>query len=134
MPAERIALAAERRSEAELDARLRAPQQRRIAWLALVALVAFAVILLAAGRSRMLSQIVAIVFMALSWLMGVSVVWTVITQHKDLGMTNVFQSHANWLVNGSSGAGSGICGAAPSASAQTGSALHFFLSDPNRPS
>ena len=44
MPAERIALAAERRSEAELDARLRAPQQRRIAWLALVALVAFAVI------------------------------------------------------------------------------------------
>ena len=47
MPAERIALAAERRSEAELDARLRAPQQRRIAWLALVALVAFAVFLVA---------------------------------------------------------------------------------------
>jgi len=47
VPAERIALAAERRSEAELDARLRAPQQRRIAWLALVALVAFAVFLVA---------------------------------------------------------------------------------------
>jgi flagellar biosynthetic protein FliP len=43
MPAERIALAAERRSEAKLDERLRTPQQRRIAWLALVALVAVAV-------------------------------------------------------------------------------------------
>jgi flagellar biosynthetic protein FliP len=47
MPAERIALAAERRSEAELDAQLRAPQQRRIAWLALVVLVAFAVLFIA---------------------------------------------------------------------------------------
>ena len=44
MPAERIALAERLRSEAELDEQLRAPQQRRIAWLALVALVAFAVI------------------------------------------------------------------------------------------
>ena len=44
MPAERIALAERLRSEGELDEQLRAPQQRRIAWLALVALVAFAVL------------------------------------------------------------------------------------------
>ena len=43
MPAERIALAEQLRSETELDERLRAPQQRRVAWLALVALVALAV-------------------------------------------------------------------------------------------
>ena len=43
MPAERIALAAERRNEARLDEQLRAPQQRRVAWLALVVLIAFAV-------------------------------------------------------------------------------------------
>src|SRR5258708_6558833 len=70
-------------------------------------LVAFAVILLAAGRSRILSQVIAIFCMALSWLMSVNVVWTVITQHKDLGMSTVFQSSTSWLVNGSSTAGSG---------------------------
>jgi len=43
MPAERIALAAERRNEARLDEQLRAPQQHRVAWLALVVLIAFAV-------------------------------------------------------------------------------------------
>ncbi|HTJ07988.1 MAG TPA: hypothetical protein VL624_21775, partial [Caldimonas sp.] len=42
MPAERIALAEQLRSDAELDEQLRAPQQRRVAWLALVALVAVA--------------------------------------------------------------------------------------------
>jgi len=47
MPAERIALAERRRSDAELDRRLRAPQQRRVAWLTLVALVAFAVLAVA---------------------------------------------------------------------------------------
>jgi flagellar biosynthetic protein FliP len=47
MPAERIALAERLRSDAELDERLRAPQQRRVAWLALVALVAVAVFLAA---------------------------------------------------------------------------------------
>ncbi len=70
-------------------------------------LVAFAVILLAAGRSRILSQIIAIFCMVLSWLMSVNVVWTVITQHKDLGLSTVFHSDTIWLVNGSSTAGSG---------------------------
>jgi flagellar biosynthesis protein FliP len=47
MPAERIALAEQRRSDEELDEQLRAPQKRRVAWLALVALVAFAVFFVA---------------------------------------------------------------------------------------
>src|SRR5258708_150008 len=70
-------------------------------------LVAFAVILLAAGRSRLLSQIIAIFCMALSWLMSLKVVWTVITTHKGLGLTTFFHSDTIWLVNGSSTAGSG---------------------------
>jgi flagellar biosynthetic protein FliP len=44
VPAERIGLAEHRRANAELDARLRGPAQRRIAWVALVALAAVAVL------------------------------------------------------------------------------------------
>ena len=42
MPAERIALAEQRRGDAEIDAQLRAPAGRRFAWVALVVLVAVA--------------------------------------------------------------------------------------------
>ncbi len=47
MPAERIALAEQRRRDAELDARLRAPAHRRVAWLALLVLVAVALVVVA---------------------------------------------------------------------------------------
>ncbi len=47
MPAERIALAEQRRRDAELDARLRAPAHRRVAWLALLVLVAVALVIVA---------------------------------------------------------------------------------------
>jgi flagellar biosynthesis protein FliP len=47
VPAERIGLAEHRRGNAELDQRLRGSTQRRVAWLALVALVAVAVVVAA---------------------------------------------------------------------------------------
>ena len=47
MPAERIALAAHRRADAEIDATLRRPAQRRVAWIAMVAIAAVALLVAA---------------------------------------------------------------------------------------
>jgi flagellar biosynthesis protein FliP len=47
VPAERIALAEQRRGDAELDAALRRPAQRRVAWIAMVALAAVALLVAA---------------------------------------------------------------------------------------
>src|SRR5258708_2468648 len=66
-------------------------------------LLAFLLIILAAGRSRLLTQIIAIGAIFLSWLMSIYAVITIITQHKDLGMTSVFGTAIAWLSNGSKG-------------------------------
>src|SRR5260221_3782567 len=64
-------------------------------------LIAFFVIILVAGRSKLLTSIIAIGCIALSWLMGWYEVWTAITTHKDLGLSTVFASSILWLSNGS---------------------------------
>jgi len=64
-------------------------------------LIAFFVIILVAGRSKLLTSIIAIGCIALSWLMGWYEVWTAITTHKDLGLSFVYQSSILWLSNGS---------------------------------
>ena len=51
MPAERIAVAEHRRRDAELDEHLRRPAQRRVAWIALVALAAVALVVVALPAS-----------------------------------------------------------------------------------
>jgi NADH-quinone oxidoreductase subunit L len=69
-------------------------------------LIAFAVIILAAGRSKTLSHVIAIGAMTLSWIMGWSLVLHAI-QFRDLGMVErgVFGSSLQWLVNGTTGNG-----------------------------
>ncbi|MCC7207339.1 MAG: NADH-quinone oxidoreductase subunit L, partial [Anaerolineae bacterium] len=71
-------------------------------------LVAFALIILAAGRSRRLTHIIAIGAMTLSWLMSLALVFRAV-QFPGLGTpeTGVFGSSVAWLVNGLNGAGSG---------------------------
>src|SRR5579859_1451179 len=75
-------------------------------------LVAFFVIILAAGRSKTLSHIIAIGCVFSSWLMSLSIVLAAVTQHKDLGLVDgslgpkgVWGGSINWLANGT---GSGL--------------------------
>ncbi|MEP7289420.1 MAG: NADH-quinone oxidoreductase subunit L [Chloroflexota bacterium] len=74
-------------------------------------LVAFFVIILFAGRSKLLTHIIAIGAIFLSWLMSFYAVYTIVTQHKDLGTAaalggkGVFASSVTWLVNGATGPG-----------------------------
>src|SRR5260221_2105671 len=76
----------------------------RVVWRWLIPippLIAFFVIILVAGRSKLLTSIIAIGCIVLSWLMGWYEVWTAITTHKDLGLSTVFASSILWLSNGS---------------------------------
>src|SRR5258708_34371102 len=69
-------------------------------------LLAFLLIILAAGRSRLLTQIIAIGALLNSWLMSIYAVITIITKYKDLGLSTaldgrgVFADSRIWLVNG----------------------------------
>src|SRR5258708_6962590 len=77
-------------------------------------LLAFLLIILAAGRSRLLTQIIAIGAIFISWLMSIYAVITVITQHKDLGLSTalngkgVFGTSLQWLANGRGGLKMGV--------------------------
>ncbi len=66
--------------------------------------VAFLLIILAAGRSKLLSNIIAIVGVAISFVLGWAEVLNAI-QFKDLGTAGrgVFNSATAWLANGSAG-------------------------------
>jgi len=70
--------------------------------------VAFVLIILAAGRSKLLSHIIAITGVSLSWLMSIATFLNAI-QYKDLGTAarGVFGSTVSWLANGTNAAGSG---------------------------
>ncbi|HRE47149.1 MAG TPA: NADH-quinone oxidoreductase subunit L [Aggregatilineales bacterium] len=69
-------------------------------------LVAFMVILLFAGRNRLLTHITAIGAMGLSLVMSLSVVLRAV-QFPTLGKERIFGSGIDWLANSVGGAGSG---------------------------